>query len=109
MYLYYLNSELFSSIISPKHIIFAASSFRKYWEINVFQPTHDMPVAMAGTYWQEPLYKKQMSDTISWVCEGWTRIYSASGRPGTMQVKKFGSCKQSSHHGVYEPVAHVFD
>ena len=28
---------------------------------------------------------------------------------GTIQVKKFGSCKQSSRHWVYEPVAHVFD
>ena len=26
-----------------------------------------------------------------------------------MQVKKFGSRKQSSHHRVYETVAHTFD
>ena len=53
---------------------------RKSWEIDMFQHAHDMLIAAAGTYQQQPPYKKQTSDTISWAHEGWTRIYSASGR-----------------------------
>jgi hypothetical protein len=65
MYKYYFKFKAIHLYYGAQTCHIHKSPTGKCQEIDVFQHAHDMLVAAAGTYQQQPPYKKQTSDTIS--------------------------------------------